>query len=127
MFAVVIMLAAAAFYRVDAAASAATPKFASAIYSPQPKYPPSAGLRFAHGTGMFVLRIQIKTGRVKQVDVVRSTGHKDLDAAAVAALKQWRFKPDALPPIKKIDPHRKDPFEMEDSFVKVPVTFEVRW
>ena len=62
-----------------------------------------SALRLSRGArhAIFVMRIQIKSGRVKEVYVARSTGHSDLDAATVQALKQWRFKPDALPPIKK--------------------------
>jgi TonB family protein len=112
--------------RVHAAPGGATPKLAVAIYAPQPKYPVGGGLWRPQGSGMFVMRVQIKSGRVKAVYVARSTGHAELDAAAVSALKKWRFKPDALPPIKKIRPHVNDPFAMEDSLVKEPVTFEVR-
>ena len=125
VFVVLLVLFAACPMRLYAAGTVAAPKTSLAVYSPKPKYPLFAGLRGAHGSGIFVLRIQIKSGRVKQVDVARSTGHKDLDAAAVAALKRWRFKSGTLLPIKKIDPDRKDPFEMEDSLVKVPVSFDL--
>ena len=70
-----------------------------------PRYPVAARERGATGTGIFVTRVQIKTGRVKSVDVARTTGDSDLDAAAVTALRQWRFKPMVLPPIKHIFPH----------------------
>jgi TonB family protein len=96
---------------------------ADAVHTVQPRYPATALARRATGTGIFVMRVQIKTGRVKAVDVARTTGHSDLDAAAVDALKQWRFKPGVLPPIKQILPHRKDPFATEDSLMKVPVRF----
>jgi TonB family protein len=94
-----------------------------ASHSPQPQYPARALARRATGSGIFVLRVRIKSGRVKAVDVARTTGDSDLDAAAVSALKQWRFRAGVLPPIKKILPHRKDPFATEDSLVKAPVTF----
>jgi TonB family protein len=117
------ILLAASIYQVDAVPGVAVPKYVLATYRPQPNYPMSALSRGAQGTGIFVMRIQIKSGRVKEVYVARSTGHSDLDAATVQALKQWRFRPDALPPIKKIFPHHNDPFAMEDSLVKAPVTF----
>jgi TonB family protein len=85
-------------------------------YSPLPKYPSFAELnilRRSHGgffgyfpdrnpNGIFVLRVHIRTGRVKEVMVARTTGERTLDAETVKALRQWRFKPSALPHIKEI-------------------------
>jgi TonB family protein len=94
------------------------------IQAPQPDYPLEARQRHATGGGIFVLRVQIKSGRVKGVEVARSTGHAILDAAAVKALRQWRFKADApLRLIKDILPDQKDPFATQDSLIKVPVRF----
>lgn len=90
----------------------------------KPRYPAAARKRRATGNGVFVMRVQIKTGLVKNVDIARTTGDPDLDAAAVQALRQWRFKPRVLPPIRKIMPHWKDPLENEDSLVGVPLTFK---
>jgi TonB family protein len=91
-----------------------------------PEYPLEARQRHATGAGIFVLRVQVKSGRVKEVEVARSTGHAILDAAAVKALKKWRFKPGApLGLIKDILPDRKDPFAAEDSLIKAPVSFDM--
>ena len=89
------------------------------VYAPTPRHP-APGLS---GAGIFVLRVNIKTGQVKEVEVARSTGARVLDEEAVRVLKQWRFKPGLLPPIKDFLPKLKDPHELEDSFVKVPVSF----
>ena len=70
-----------------------------------------------------MVRVQIKSGRVKEVVVARSTGSQILDSAATAALSKWRFKAGVLPPIKEILPKRQDPFASEDSLIKVPVHF----
>ena len=124
-----LLLAASSVFIASAAQSAPTPrtpKLAYAVFSPQPDYPHVAWVNGWQGTGVFVMRIQIKSGRVKEVSVSRTTGHKDLDAAAIAALKQWRFKPNALPSIRKILPHRVDPFAAEDSLARIPVTFVIR-
>ena len=93
------------------------------IHMVQPRYPTTARQRRASGAGIFVMRVQIKTGLVKSVDVARTTGDADLDAAAVAALRQWRFRRGVLPSIKQILAHRKDRFETEDSLIKAPVRF----
>jgi hypothetical protein len=45
-----------------------------AIYTPQPVYPLYARSRYITGDGDFRLRIQIRTGLVKNVKIARSTG-----------------------------------------------------
>jgi TonB family protein len=94
-----------------------------AIYAPKPEYPLFARAHGMKGDGLFVLRVQIRTGLVKDVQVVHSTGWSILDSAAKRALMQWRFKPGTanLSPIKVQLPNLKDAFATEDSFVKLPV------
>src|SRR5262249_54048144 len=98
---------------------------AKAIYSPRPEYPTVARLYHMSGGGVFILRVEIRTGLVKDVQIERSTGWTILDYTAKRALKQWRFEPGAsnLPPIKVQLPQLKDPFTTEDSFVRVPIHF----
>ena len=95
-----------------------------AIYAPAPVYPAGAGARGARGVGVYVMRVEIKTGRVKGVGIVRSTGHKDLDAAAIQALTNWRFRPyGRLRSIKQLFPGSNDPLAEKDALVQTPVTF----
>jgi TonB family protein len=55
-------------------------------------YPP--GYRFSpEQSGIFRLSLDLKTGRVTDVTVVKSTGHCALDGSAIKALRQWQFKP----------------------------------
>ncbi len=61
---------------------------AIAVQTASPKY----GRNLPEGKGWFRLTLN-NTGRVLRVAVLKSTGHRELDASAVAALKQWRFKP----------------------------------
>jgi TonB family protein len=91
--------------------------------SPMPEYPIEARAHHITGSGIFVLRVQIKSGRVKEVIVARSSGHAILDEAAAKALRDWQFKPNTLSSIKEILPKRQDPFATEDSFIKVPISF----
>jgi protein TonB len=57
-----------------------------------PAYPPAAKQENLEGT--VDLRIQILTsGRPSEVSVARSSGHRILDEAAVAAVEQWQFVP----------------------------------
>ncbi len=55
--------------------------------APQPDYPAEALQRHASGSGVFLLRVEIRSGRVEQVIVGRTTGDRALDAAAVKALQ----------------------------------------
>lgn len=83
-------------------------------------------MRHEEGAGVFVFRVEIKTGRVKKVIVARCTGHIDLDAAALKAFQQWKFQPGAVASIKEIFPKSEDPLASEDGLVKVPIDFTIR-
>jgi TonB family protein len=61
---------------------------AIAVHTVAPKY----GRGLPEGKGRFRLTLD-GTGRVLRVAVLKSSGYRQLDASAVAALKQWRFKP----------------------------------
>jgi len=73
---------------------------AKAINSPRPEYPTVARLYHMSGGGVFVLRVQIRTGLVKDVVIERSTGwtnsglHCKTRSQAMA-LQTWRIKPAA--------------------------------
>lgn len=57
-----------------------------------PTYPPSARLAGIEGT--VILKIQIhENGRGGAITIFRSSGNDELDNAAIAAVKQWRFIP----------------------------------
>ena len=56
-------------------------------------YPIEARRARISGSGIFEARIDPKTGRIKGILVVQSTGSQILDWAVVRALSRWRFKP----------------------------------
>ena len=62
------------------------------LYAPPPQYPTAARQARLAGSGWFRLDFT-KKGRVTQVRVIKSTGSKILDAAAVQTLWHWQFKP----------------------------------
>ena len=93
------------------------------VYAPKPDYPLEARARHITGSGIVIIRIHVKTGRVVEARIGRSTGHATLDQAAIRAFSQWRFKPGALKPIGEISPWRHDPFGKEDALLKIPVNF----
>src|SRR5262249_43942197 len=86
-------------------------------------YPEPARLSRITGDGLFKVRVQKSTGRVKRVDVLQTTGNNLLDSAAVQGLSQCRFKPDTFRSIKELNPSSTDPFATEDCLFKVPVSF----
>src|SRR3954462_15445289 len=61
---------------------------AIAIHTVAPKY----GWGLPECRGWFKLTLD-SGGRVLSVAVLKSTGHRVLDDSAVAALRQWRFRP----------------------------------
>jgi TonB family protein len=62
-----------------------------AVYAPHPEYPVAA--RRSHWTGRGIFRCKLRPdGTVSSVEVLQSTEHAILDQAAIAALRQWRFK-----------------------------------
>jgi protein TonB len=67
-------------------------KMPSYSYNPKPRYPRQA--RNAGREGTVMLRVEVLfSGRVGRIRVDKSTGYTILDAAAVEAVKRWRFTP----------------------------------
>jgi protein TonB len=62
------------------------------LLNPAPEYPAAARAAREQGTVMISVEIDVK-GRPQSVQLARSSGFKDLDAAAVRAVRRWRFKP----------------------------------
>jgi len=61
------------------------------VYGPQPAYPPAALEQHIGGRGIY--KLDLDNGIPYDVRIVRSTGHKILDDAAVETLRTWRFRP----------------------------------
>jgi protein TonB len=60
-------------------------------YQVAPHYPRAARLRGAEGTALLRVRIA-PDGGVAELRVERSSGHADLDGAALRAVARWRFE-----------------------------------
>ena len=58
-----------------------------------PEYPAKFASYAWSGKGIFLLRINTKTGEVDEVKVIKSTGHVLLNEIAAKAFFQWRFQP----------------------------------
>jgi protein TonB len=60
--------------------------------NPKPFYPLAARRQGIEGR-VVVQAVVPPSGESAHVDVVRSSGHAVLDRAALAAIKNWRFRP----------------------------------
>jgi TonB family protein len=75
-----------------------------------PAYPAVAKRWHVQGAGRFRVSIDINTGRVTNVLILKSTGYGVLDGSAIRALKAWRWKLGKygtydVPVTFKLDPH----------------------
>src|SRR5690242_6567793 len=83
----------AIFASLCSAKGSETDDRAVATYAPKPGYPVLPNGKLPEGSGMFILRIDPKTGLVKYVSVEKSTGSPLLDKSSIDCLKRWRFMP----------------------------------
>lgn len=75
---------------VSAGTLAAPYRAPKALHSPAPEYPEEA--RWEKRTGLATLGFRVEAdGSVAEVRMLHSSGHADLDAAAVESLRHWRF------------------------------------
>ena len=98
------------FYRVSPAN--APLKKEPAYNAKRPEYPADARRQHLTGSGLFALHITTD-GRVARVEALKSIGHPVLDQAAIAAFRQWRFRPRSIDvvrvPIRYVKgPHAPD-------------------
>lgn len=72
-----------------------------AVYAPRPQYPyeshgmadPGIWTRNLEGNGLYRLEINLVTGRVSRITVIRWTGTAKLNTAVTDTFKRWAFKP----------------------------------
>jgi protein TonB len=62
------------------------------LSNPAPEYPASSRAAGEHGNVMLRVEVDAK-GRVASIAIAKSSGFRDLDNAAVRAVKRWKFKP----------------------------------
>ena len=58
-----------------------------------PEYPAKFAPYAWSGKGLFLLKVNPKTGEVDEVKVLKTTGHVLLNELAAKAFFQWRFQP----------------------------------
>lgn len=60
------------------------------IFSTRPEYPEEARWEKRQGRTLLVFQLG-SDGSVKEIKLLNSSGHEDLDTAAIEALRKWRF------------------------------------
>ena len=67
-----------------------------ALAAPDPEYPIKSQHLGYQGQGIYRLVINKKTGMADEIKVLRTTGHRELDASAVMTLLNWKFAPGTI-------------------------------
>ena len=70
------------------------------LFAVRPDYPYEARRRRLTGSGIFELKFDYESGRLREIHVVQSTGHQLLDGNAIATLKLWKAKPHSVHTIR---------------------------
>lgn len=66
------------------------------LFTAQPSLPYEARRSRLSGLGIFDLKFDYETGRLRGINIVKSTGHSMLDGRAIGALKLWKAKPRSI-------------------------------
>ena len=81
------------FYRISAPNE---PLKLEPVYNaPRPEYPEAARNQRLEGSGLAEIHIRPE-GSVESVNMLKSTGHRILDEAAIQGFSRWRFRPHSL-------------------------------
>ena len=62
-------------------------------YAPRPDKLPEAAREHLAGSGLFVINVDMASGKVKSVQIEKSTGHALLDRSAIQTFQKFRFRP----------------------------------
>ena len=71
-----------------------------AIFAPKPKYLDSWAKKGITGKGVAILVVDRDSGYVTEGHMLKSTGHKVLDEAALEAFRKWHFMPGTVSPVR---------------------------
>jgi TonB family protein len=61
--------------------------------APNPEYPMKAKNLGYQGQGIYRLVVNKSNGVVDEVKVMKTTGHRELDASAIMTFFNWKFRP----------------------------------
>jgi TonB family protein len=69
---------------------------ADTVAAPDVEYPMKSKSLGYQGQGIYRLVVNKNTGVVSEVKVMKTTGHRELDASAVMTFFNWKFRPGVL-------------------------------
>ena len=97
-----LVVFAAAIQDVRAAEAQQHPKldYHAIVRAEAPVYPYECRRAHITGSGVVAIEIDASTGKVVSCHMDPNTGNVELDAAALQAFRQWRFKPGTFPRVK---------------------------
>lgn len=81
--------------------------------NPRPVYPAAARRRGMEGSVLLSVKISL-AGVVEHIDVIKSSGYKILDRAAVNSVLKWRFNP------------ARNGDKTVDSILEIPIRFRLK-
>ncbi len=81
------------FFSPCRATTYGTPTWPDLVTWVHPDYPPALWRSGVTGKGVFLLKIDPRTGEVTDVKVLKSTGYRILNELAAKAFLQCKFKP----------------------------------
>ena len=93
LISLVVSLVSVSSLHGQSAAPVGQPPPPRAIYTPKPVYRPEWTKQGLTGKGVVLVTIDKQTGMVTGARMLTSTGHQQLDGAALQAYSQWRFDP----------------------------------
>ena len=64
-----------------------------ALTSPEPEYPIKSQHLGYQGQGIYRVVVNKSNGMVDEVKIMKTTGHRELDASAIMTFFNWKFKP----------------------------------
>ena len=73
---------------------------AMVVYAPKPNYPEPARRHRQMGKGVFVLNVNVNTGRVTSIKIEQRIGYQILDNACLRTLINWQFKPNTVAKVR---------------------------
>ena len=75
-------------------------KYQSVQFAPRPNPVKDANGHYLSGSGFVLVELNWRTGSIKSIKLVKSSGHRQLDDSVVTLLRKWKFRPATTTPVR---------------------------
>jgi TonB family protein len=75
-------------------------KYQPVLSAPKPRSVKDAAGRYLSGNGFILVDLDWQTGAIKSIQLVKSSGNKQLDDSVLSALRKWKFRPATTTPVR---------------------------